>query len=90
MFDLDKIEEDWKKSSSPLSEEEIIKIYQSENATLSYYDKKLDEYVKEVNRIYHEYDPYKNMSDLQKEFKIMFETEQEREENNALLKKLMN
>lgn len=43
--------------------------------------------MKEVNRIYHEYDPYKNMSDLQKEFKIMFETEQEREENNALLKK---
>lgn len=42
MFDLDKIEQDWKKSSSPLSEEEIIKIYQSENATLSYYDKKLD------------------------------------------------
>lgn len=44
MFDLDAIEEDWKKNSFLLSEEDIIEIYQSENATLSKYNEEMEEY----------------------------------------------
>ena len=44
MFDLDKIEEDWKICCHKLSEEEIIEIYKSEGVTKSMYNDGLDEY----------------------------------------------
>lgn len=49
MFDLDKIEQDWKENSFCLSEEEIIEIYHSEDATLRKYEEEIDEYIKKVN-----------------------------------------
>ncbi len=53
MFDLNLIEQDYLKNSFRLSEEEIIKIYQFEGATLSAYEKELDEYRKKTNNLYH-------------------------------------
>ena len=53
MFDLDLIEQDYLKNYSRLSEEEIIKIYQSECATLSAYKKELDDYRKKTNNPYY-------------------------------------
>lgn len=44
MFDLEKIENDWKKNSFKLSEEEIIKIYESEHVSLSEYEKLYKKY----------------------------------------------
>lgn len=51
MFDLDKIENDWKKSSFCLSEDEIIKIYQSEKVTLTEYNKEVEQYKKKTRCI---------------------------------------
>lgn len=44
MFDLETIEKDWLNNSFKLSEEDVIKIYQSEGATLSKYEEELAEY----------------------------------------------
>lgn len=49
MFNLDLIEQDWKNNSFRLSEEEIIEIFQSEDATLSKYDEEWCEYKKKIN-----------------------------------------
>lgn len=46
MFNLDLIEQDWKKNSFHLSEEEIIEIYRRERITLSKYKEELDTYMK--------------------------------------------
>lgn len=46
MFDLDIIEKDWKENSFKLSEEEIIKIFNSEGATIEKWNKDVDEYKK--------------------------------------------
>lgn len=51
MFDLDLLEEDYYKNSFCLSEEEIIKIYQKEDVTLSAYEKELDDYLEKTRKI---------------------------------------
>lgn len=45
MFDLDKIEQEWQSLNLKLSEEQIIDIYRLEGATLSEYNKVLDEFM---------------------------------------------
>lgn len=52
MFDLDLIEQDYLKNYSRLSEKEIIKIYQSEGATLSANKSELDDYRRKINKYY--------------------------------------
>lgn len=49
MFDLDIIENDWKNNSFKLSEEEIIKIYQSEGITQRNYNQQIDEWIKKTH-----------------------------------------
>ena len=49
MFDLDIIEMDWLNNSFKLSEEEIIKIYRSENITLSKYYEEIEKYKKNTH-----------------------------------------
>lgn len=59
MFDLDKIEQDWKDNSFRLSEEEIIEIYRSEGATLREYEEEMDQYYK----IFRNYNPKMSAED---------------------------
>lgn len=54
MFDLNMIEQDYLKNSFRLKEKEIIEIYQAENATLSAYEKDLENYRKKTGNTYYE------------------------------------
>lgn len=56
MFDLDKIEQDWKENSFRLSEEEIIEIYRSEGATLRKYDEEMDKYLGMMRNYHSKYE----------------------------------
>ena len=51
MFDLDLIEEDWKKNSFYLTDEEVFEIYKSEGVTKKEYEIKREEIINRYKKI---------------------------------------
>ena len=51
MFDLDLIEDDWKKNSFQLTDEEVFEIYKSEGVTKKEYEIKREEIINRYKKI---------------------------------------
>ena len=51
MFDLDLIEDDWKKNSFQLTDEEVFEIYKSEGVTKKDYEMKKEEILSSYKKI---------------------------------------